>query len=319
MASRAVHGAAFAMLCAIWGSTWLAIRIGLGGAPVFLAASLRFVVASLTLLAVTAVLRRRLPRSRQEWLLVLFVGLVLFTADYGLIYWGEGNGVESGLSAILFATYPLQTAIAAHVVVAKERLSAQKLAGIALGFAGIFVIFREQLAADWGILFPMLAIVLAATFAALAAVALKRWGHDTDPVSFNAFAMVVGAVSLAGVSLAAGEPWSIPAWPAGIGTIVYLALAGSVVTFVTWNWLLKRVEATTVSYVAFVTPIIAVLLGVLVGDERFDLFVLGGAAITLSGIWLSTSKRIGVWVRAAMGAGAVSDGPVDPDPPRGKP
>jgi len=84
---------------------------------------------------------------------------------------------------------------------------------------------------------------------------------------------------------------------------------------VTWNWLLKRVEATTVSYVAFVTPIIAVLLGVLVGDERFDLLVLVGAGITLSGIWLSTSKRIGVWMRAAMRPRAVNDGAADPDPP----
>ncbi|OGS50651.1 MAG: hypothetical protein A3K65_08955 [Euryarchaeota archaeon RBG_16_68_12] len=312
MTSRALDAAAFALLCAIWGSTWLAIRIGLGGAPAFLAASLRFVLASVTLLAVAAVLRRRLPRTRQEWTLVLFVGLVLFTADYGLIYWGEGNGVASGLSAILFATYPLQTAIAANFVVAKEKLSAQKTVGIALGFAGILVIFREQLAADWGIFFPMLAIVLSATCASLSAVALKRWGHDTDPVAFNAAAMATGAIALAGVSLAAGEAWAVPSWPAGIGAIVYLALAGSVVTFVTWNWLLKRAQATTVSYVAFVTPIVAVLLGVGVGDERFDPLVLAGAAVTLSGIWLSTSRRVGIWMRAAMGAGAVSDATADP-------
>ncbi len=314
MGSRAADVAAFAMLCAIWGSTWLAIRIGLEGTgvPAFLAASLRFVLASVTLLAVAAVLRRRLPRTRQEWTLVLFVGLALFTADYGLIYWGEGSGVESGLSAILFATYPLQTAIAANVVVAGERLSAQKVVGIALGFAGILVIFRERLAADWGILFPMLAIVLAATCASLSAVALKRWGHDTDPVAFNAAAMATGAIALAGVSLAAGETWALPSGAAGIGAIVYLALAGSVVTFVTWNWLLKRAEATTVSYVAFVTPIVAVLLGVGVGDERFDPLVLAGAAVTLSGIWLSTSKRVGTWMRAAMGAGAVRDAAADP-------
>src|SRR5881392_4333352 len=115
------------MLCVIWGSTWLAIRIGLQGAPPFLAASLRFIVASATLAVLALPFRSKWPANRTEWKLVVFVGLVLFTADYGLIYWGENNGVESGLSAILFATYPFQTAIAAHFVLPAERLSIRKV------------------------------------------------------------------------------------------------------------------------------------------------------------------------------------------------
>src|SRR3970282_1499302 len=129
------------MLCGIWGSTWLAIRIGLQGAPVFLAASLRFVVASVTLLALAAVFRSKLPRNRTEWALVLLVGLVLFTADYGLIYWGEGNGVESGLTAILFATLPFQTALFAHPLIRDDRLPAHRIVGVAVGFAGILLVF----------------------------------------------------------------------------------------------------------------------------------------------------------------------------------
>jgi len=306
MASRAFVGASYAMLCGIWGSTWLVIRIGLEGAPAFLSASLRFVVASATLLGLAVVFRSKLPRGRVEWGLVLFVGLVLFTADYGLIYWGENNGVASGLSAILFATFPLQTALFAHALLKKERVSVQKLAGIALGFVGILVIFRGQLAADAGLFFPMLAIVLAATCAGVSGVALKRWGHDTDPVTFNAFAMATGALSLAGVSLAAGEPWTVPSWPAGIGAIVYLAIAGSVLTFVTWVWLLKRLEATTMSYIAFVTPIVAVLLGVAVGEELLDPLILGGAAVTLAGIYVANSRRISGWGRARLEAVKVS-------------
>ncbi len=302
MASRAFVGATYAMLCGIWGSTWLVIRIGLEGAPAFLSASLRFVVASVTLLALAAVLRSRPPRGRVEWALVLFFGLALFAADYGLIYWGENNGVASGLSAILFATYPLQTALFAHALLEKERLSVQKLAGIALGFVGIFVIFRGQLAADAGLLFPMVAIVVSATCAGVSGVALKRWGHDADPVSFNAFAMATGATALTGVSLAAGEPWAVPSWPEGIGAIVYLALAGSVVTFVTWVWLLKRLEATTMSYIAFVTPIVAVLLGVAVGEQLLDPLILGGAAVTLAGIYVANSKRISGWGRTQLDA-----------------
>lgn len=308
MNSRVANGLAFGVLCVIWGSTWLAIRIGLEGAPPFLAASLRFVVASLTLLGLTMALRSRWPKGRGEWALIIFVGLVLFTADYGLIYWGENNGVESGLSAILFATLPLQTALVAHGFLAEERLTFQKIAGIGLGFGGILVIFRSQvLSAGGEKAFPMLAIVLSATCAAFAGVAIKRWAHEMSPVSFNAFAMGVGAVSLAAVSLVADEPWGVPTWPQGIGAILYLALAGSVVTFVTWQWLLKRAEVTSISFIALITPIVAILLGATIGSETFDVVDLLGAAIVLVGIYVSISRRAAAWARTALGAAVVPD------------
>jgi drug/metabolite transporter (DMT)-like permease len=297
------------MLCAVWGSTWLAIRIGLEGAPPFLAAALRFVLAFVVLLPVMAWRRSKLPRGRTEWGLVAFVGVVLFTLDYGLIYWGENNGVESGLSAILFATFVFQTALFAQALLANERLSLQKLAGIGLGFTGILLIFRGQLAtAGLDKLLPMLAIVLSATCAAISSVATKRWGHDTDPISFTALSMGVGAVGLAALSLAAKEPWAAPAWPEGILAIVYLALAGSVVTFVTYWWLLKEIEATSASYIAMVTPIVAVFLGFTVGNEVLDPLALVGTAITLAGIYLAVSRRLAAWARRRP-AGAAPDPP----------
>jgi len=312
MATRFVRGAAFAMLCVIWGSTWLAIRIGLQGAPPFLAASLRFIVASVTLVILASVFRSKWPSNRTEWALVGFVGLVLFTADYGLIYWGE-QVVESGLSAILFATLPLQTALVANALLRGERLTVQKLAGISLGFGGILLIFRGQIGtAGLDKAFPMLAIVLSATCAAFATVALKRWGQATDPVTFNAVAMAVGAASLGLVSFAAREPWQMPTWPAGIGAILFLALAGSVVTFVTWQWLLKTAEATSLSFVALITPITAVLLGTTVGNEKFDAIDLVGSAIVLGGIYVSISRRVAGLGRAMVGRTAPAPDPVDP-------
>ena len=316
---RARTSGAFAMLCAIWGSTWLVIRIGLNGAPPFLGAALRFLVAAVTLLALAAAFRSKLPRTRTEWMLVGFVGLVLFTADYGLIYWGEARGVESGLSAILFASMPFQTALVAHALTAEEKITVPKLAGIALGFGGILLIFRGQLAAAGGAkLLPMAAIVIAATCASFATVAVKRWGHGADPFTFNAFAMAVGTAGLAATSGLAGEAWAVPSWPTGIGAILYLGLAGSVVTFVMYVWLLRNIEATSLSFVAMVTPIVAVMLGVAVGGEVLDPIAIGGAAVTLAGVYLSTSRRAAAWVRAVMGTAVVADAGA-PDPPAGKP
>jgi drug/metabolite transporter (DMT)-like permease len=301
------------MLCVVWGSTWLAIRIGLQGAPPFLAASLRFLVASATLAILAVVFRSKWPTNRTEWSLVVFVGLVLFTADYGLIYWGENNGVESGLSAILFATLPLQTALVANAILPGERLTIQKLAGIGIGFGGILLIFRSQIGtAGLDKVLPMLAIELSATCAALATVAIKRWGHAADPVTFNAVAMAVGTVSLAALSLGTRETWYVPSWPQGIGAIVFLALAGSVVTFVTWQWLLKTAEATSLSFVALITPITAILLGATLGNESFDAVDLVGSAIVLAGIYVSISRRFGVLGRAIFARPARNTNPADP-------
>jgi drug/metabolite transporter (DMT)-like permease len=301
------------MLCVIWGSTWLAIRIGLEGAPPFLAASLRFLVASATLAVLALPFHSKWPGNRTEWRLVVFVGVVLFTADYGLIYWGENNGVESGLSAILFATLPLQTALVANALLPGERLTVQKLAGIGLGFGGILLIFRGQIAAagpDKAL--PMTAIVLSAACAAVATVAIKRWGHGTDPVTFNAGAMAVGTAGLAAISFAARETWRVPSWPEGIGAILFLALAGSVVTFVTWQWLLRSVEATSLSFIALITPITAILLGTTVGKETFDVVDLVGSAIVLLGIYVSMSRRVSLLGRAVAKRSAASADPIDP-------
>ncbi len=313
MATRFVRGAAFAVLCAIWGSTWLAIRIGLQGAPPFLSASLRFVVASVVLVAIAVVFRSKWPQNRTEWTLVVFVGLVLFTADYGLIYWGENNGVESGLSAILFATLPLQTALVANALLDQERLTLQKLLGIALGFVGVLVIFRSQIvSAGLDKALPMLAIVVSATCAALSTVAVKRWGHGTDPVTFNGLAMGVGALCLAAISLTSGEGWRVPSWPEGIGAILYLAIAGSVVTFVTYLWLLKEAEATSLSFVALITPIVAILLGARFGSETFGPIDLAGTAVVLLGIYVAISRRAAAFARAAIGLPMPDSNPTDP-------
>lgn len=320
MVSRLNQGLAYGMLCAIWGSTWLVIKIGLGGAPPFLAASLRFVIAFLTLLAIAAVLRAPVPRTRVEWGGVAFVGAILFTADYALIYWAQANGVESGLSAILFATMPLQTALFAHAFLKGERLTVQTLAGIALGFGGLLLVFRGELEAAGPAKFlPMLAIALSATCAASTTVVVKRWGHDANPFTFNAFAMGIGAAGLAALSVSASETWAAPSWPEGIGAILYLSLVGSVVAFVTYLWLLKQLPATSMSYIALVTPIIAVFLGYSLGNEALDPLALSGAAVTLGGIYLATSKRAATWVRAIMGTGAVSEAArsTDPSDPKG--
>ena len=108
------------------------------------------------------------------------------------------------------------------------------------------------------------------------------------------------------------EPWGIPTWPQGLGAILYLAIAGSVVTFVAWQWLLKEMPATSISYIALIIPIVAVLLGATLGNETFDVIDLGGAAIVLLGIYVSTSRRAAAFARATIGQALAGPDPADP-------
>ena len=103
-----MHLALYVMLCLIWGSTWLVIKVGYGGLGPFNVAALRFLIASIVLTPIVPLFRASWPSTRTEWTLVVWVGLVLFAADYGLIYWGE-QFLDSGLTSILFALLPLVT------------------------------------------------------------------------------------------------------------------------------------------------------------------------------------------------------------------
>lgn len=275
----------YVLLCLIWGSTWLAIKIGLEGAPPFLAAGLRFVVASAVLVPLSVALRAPWPQGRVEWAVVGFVGVVLFVFDYGLIYWAEANGVESALAAVLFATMPFQTALMAHALVGGERLTPRKFLGIAMGFGGIVLVFGGEFGAV-GIekLLPMAAVVASAACASAASVAIKRWAHDASPYTFNAAAMMIGAGGLLLLSLAADEPLGLPGWPEGILSILYLGVAGTVVAFLGYLRLLKTVPVTTMSFIAFITPIVAIVLGFVVAAEQLGPLVGLGAAVTLAGI-----------------------------------
>jgi hypothetical protein len=196
----------FALLCLIWGSTWLIIKVGYGGLGPFNIAAVRFFVAG----AVLAPLVPRWPRARAEWGLIVFVGVVLFGADYGLIYWAE-QWLDSGLTAMIFAVLPVMTSLAAHVYLKTERLTARTLVATAAAFAGVVALFADRVAVDKAQLWPMVAILASAACATVANLATKRYGAALHPAALNAPAMLVGAVVLAAAGVATGETLRLPA------------------------------------------------------------------------------------------------------------
>ena len=277
------HVAAYVLLCTIWGSTWLVIKVGYGGLGPFTVAAVRFLVAGLALAALMPLLGARWPSGRAEWALVLWVGVILFGADYGLIYWAE-QFLDSSLTAILFATLPLVTAVCAHIYLPGDRLTPRKLAGTLLAFAGVSLLFGGRVRIDTASTWPMAAVLASAVCAAAAAVASKRHGAAMHPATLNAPAMLAGAAALFGTALVAGEP---VAWPGDVATwlaVVYLALFGTVITFLIYFALLKTWSVTSLSFISVFTPLVALVLGFVVLGERPSAWTAGGTVLVLTGV-----------------------------------
>jgi drug/metabolite transporter (DMT)-like permease len=286
--------AVFLLLCLIWGSTWLFIKLGLRDLPPLSFAAARFLLATLILSAVVAARRASLPRGRAEWTLVAKTGVLAFALNYGLLFWGEQH-ISSGLAALLQATIPVFGMLFAHPYLPGERLNARKLAGALLGVAGVGVIFSNQLAAEgamavWG----SAAVVAGAVFVAYANVLVKAGGARLDASVLAAGQMACGFVPLALGALAfEGSPLGLRWTWLAVVCILYLTLVGSVAAFLLFYWLVRNTDVTKTMLIALVTPLAAVLLGMLVLDEEVTWRTVAGGALIMSGIAVVLLRRGG--------------------------
>lgn len=268
--------AAFVGCCLIWGSTFLAIRVGNQTVPPLWAATLRLVLAA-PLLALTVVLRGdRWPRRGALRGAILF-GVFNFGVNLALLYWGE-RVVPSGIAAVLYATVPLSTSlIAAGLGV--ERLVARKFVAAIVAIAGVATIFAGEMRLD--VPFEgLVAVFLAATAASLSSVLLKRAPKQPSVFATNSIGAVAGALVCLAGSVALGEDHSLPNSFAAWWPVIYLTVAGSLGAYVLYTWLLAHWSATNTSYVGVAVPVIAVVLGAwLLGETRATETYLGAAIV----------------------------------------
>jgi drug/metabolite transporter (DMT)-like permease len=271
--------AAFVGCCVIWGSTFLAIRIGNQSLPPEWAVTLRLALAA-PLLALLVVIRRdRWPQGEALRAAILF-GALNFGVNLGLLYWGE-RVVPSGIAAVLYATVPLSTAfIAAGLGV--ELLQRRKLVAAVVAIAGVATIFAGEMRLD--VPFEgLIAIFLAATAASLSSVFLKR-APQPSVFSTNAIGAATGAIICFAASVVLGEDRTIPTTVAAWWPVIYLTLAGSLGAYVIWTWLVGHWAVTSASYVGVVVPVIAVILGAIVLHETRTPETYVGAAIVVTAV-----------------------------------
>lgn len=275
------------VLCAIWGSTWLFIKLGLEDLPPFSFAGIRFVIAASVLGAFVAAKRVPLPRRRRDWGYLALTGVLAFAVNYGLLFWGEQH-ISSGLAAVLQTTIPAFGLVIAHMHLPGERITPAKGAGVALGIAGVGIVFSNQLSAEGPMaLLGSVAIVVGAFAAAYANVLVKAWGGHIDPSVLALVQMVVGLVPLLAIGAATeGSPLAFRWTPMAVVALLYLAVVGSSVAFYLYYWLVRHMDVTKTMVIALVTPLLAVVLGMLVLDERLTWRTFAGGACILGGVGL---------------------------------
>ena len=283
--------AAFATLCVVWSSTWLAIKVGLQDLPPISFAALRFLIAFLILVAVSIGRVRLLPTRRADWTLLAFTGVLMFAVNYGLLFWGELH-VSSGLAAVLQAMIVIFGMFFAHLLLPSEPLRWQRVAGAIAAGLGVALICGRLLdhggiMAFWG----GLGIVIGGAGAALSNVLLKRRALDLAPAMIAGWQMIFGTVPMLVLGWAVeGNPlrfhWSGRAW----FCLLYLAVIGSALTFLLLYWLLPRIPVNNLQTISLITPPGAVAFGWFLGGETFSLWSLLGGALVLAGVWMIFRK-----------------------------
>lgn len=281
--SATVKIVVFSVMCLIWSSTWLMIKVGLHDAPPFTAAGMRFGVAALVIFAILLLRRIGLPRTRAFFWLTLYLGVFQTTIPYALVYWAE-QYLSAGLTAVLFATMPLMVAVLARIFLG-DPLSLWKLGGITLGASGVYVIFADSVSfGGRESALGVTAVLIAAFLASLSSVVVKKYTK-----TYNPFAAISLPHAYAGIFLLLGggliERESPLGW-SGLTyfTVLYLALLGSVAAFALYFWLIKHIDVTVISYQTFIIPVLAVLLGWIFLRESVTIKTAIGGSLVLAGI-----------------------------------
>lgn len=283
-----MDGRTWAMLIALsllWGGSFLFQGIAVRELPTLTIVASRVALAALVLGVVLAALRIPMPRTRPAWRAFLVMGLLNNALPFSLIVWGQGQ-IASGLAAILNATTPMFTIVAAHLFTTDERITPAKLAGIGLGFAGVVVMLGRDAVAGGGDVLAQLAVLAAAVSYALAGV----WGRRFRALGVAPLATAAGQVTassalLIPLALIVERPWTLTM--PGIETtasVVALALLSTALAYVIYFRILATAGATNLLLVTLLIPPSAIAFGIAFLGERLALNEAAGLSLIAAGL-----------------------------------
>jgi len=286
---------AFAIIYLVWGSTFLAIRVGVREVPPFLLAGMRFFAAGLVLYAWMRIQGTPSP-TRREWLAASFLAVLIFVIDYGLLFWAERR-VPSGIAAVMMATIPVFIAIAEILLLRTQRLTPRLAIALLVGIGGVAVLVSHSSSFGEGAIDTAgaVALLLASMSFSLASVLTRKLTLPESKVMSSGAQMLAGGILLTLTAVLLGEikgfdvrAVSTGAWLA----LAYLIVAGSIIAFTAYVWLIHHESPTKVGTYAYVNPVVAVLLGYFLGGEQLGArTVVGTSLVLVSVIVITTTPK----------------------------
>jgi len=284
--------AGYIFISLIWGSTWVAIRLGLDSLTPLISAGLRFLFASILIFAILRFQGTSIQKDSKSVKIYFFLGFLSFVIPFGLVYWAE-QFVPSGLTSVVFGIFPFSVFIFSVILLKNEEADKYKLFSILLGFVGIVIIFSDGLKVDLdNHILGLLAVLLSAIMQGLVAVVVKKWGGHLNPFSMNGPPLLIAGISMIILSFIFEDSTEWIFNQKAILSISYLAVFGTIGAFTVYYWLLKRINAVILSLSSFVTPIIAIILGWIILGEKLSEQVLLGTLFVLMGILFGNFKAI---------------------------
>jgi drug/metabolite transporter (DMT)-like permease len=285
---------AFAIIYFVWGSTYLAIRLGVREVPPFLFAAMRFLVAGLVLFGWMIAHGERSPSGRQ-WASISLLAALIFVFDYGLLFWAEQR-VPSGIAAVMMATIPLFMALGEIIFLRTQRLTFRLSLALLIGIGGVAVLVNRSLNLG-GLPIDGLgaaALIFASVSWSVASVLMRKLPLPSSKVMSSGAQMLVGGMLLALTAAGLGEfrNFHLSAISTGVWlSLLYLIVAGSIIGFTAYVWLIHHESPTKVGTYAYVNPVVAVLIGYFLGGEALGLRTILGTLLVLISVVVITMTQ----------------------------
>jgi drug/metabolite transporter (DMT)-like permease len=283
---------AWVILCGIWGTTWIFIKVGLEDLPPITFAVARFLLAVAVLFPLIRLQGIPLPSTAKEWRLIALTGVLQFSINYSMVFWAEQH-ITSGLAAVLQAMIPVFGLVLAWIFLPSERITPVKIIAVLLGICGVGIIFYDQLQVQSVMAFAGCVAVVAGSYAAAqASILVKARAGLMDPASLLLGQMLCGLPAIIVYSLVAeGNPLTFRWSAKAVICVVYLTVFGTIVAFWLYYWLLRQIESTKAMMISLVTPLIAVIIGWVVAGETLPPQTGIGGALIIASIWLIVMRR----------------------------
>ena len=278
---------ALAFICIVWGTTYLVLRIGVTQFPPFLFSMIRFLIAGPMLLAVVWAMGKFVWPDRKTLMNQAISGLLMITLGISIVGWAEVY-ISSGVAAVICSMMPIWTILINLVANKDERPNWIIVLGLLTGLAGILLIFREHLSefSDSNYQFGIVLTFLANLSWAFGSILVKKKNQNVNPFLGAGLQMTFGALFLIPLSLVLDDYTTIQ-WSAEIiYALAYMAVVGSVAAYASYSYAIKNLPMTLVSLYAYINPMVAVLLGWLILNEKLNVLIGVAIVITVAGIYI---------------------------------